>query len=303
MSQQPRSLSPRIQRERLAEYLRQAREDMGWSQGVAAEQMEWSLSKLQRIETAVNSVSWTDTKALVECYGLADNAAAQQLLAMARQARKRDTFTPFKKYLTPEYQALLSYEESASDIHSVNSFVMPGLLQTPGHARALLSVKHTGDKLEALIKARGIRQRILDEDHGPHFEFVIDEAMLYRQIGGRDVHIEQLARLRELSSQPKLELRIIPFSADAHLGLWEPFMIMTIPGAPITNTRCETIVYRETGDTEYLIKTDDDRINDYRQSYAAIADQTMSQSQTRDLIDRVKHQLEAPEGASPNPVR
>ncbi|CAM3432364.1 helix-turn-helix transcriptional regulator [Kibdelosporangium persicum] len=303
MSDESRSLSPLVLRERLADYLRRAREDKGWSQSSTANKMGWSLSKLQRIETAVVSVSWTDTKALVELYGLRDDTAAQHLLAMARQARRRDRFTPFKKHLTAEYQTLLSYEESALRIRSANSFVLPGLLQVPRYARALLSVKHSGAKLDALVKARQVRQQILDDPQGPRFEFLIDEAMLYRQIGGPDVLAAQLTRLLEISGRPNLTLRVIPFAAGAHLGLWEPFMIMTIPGGSLDAHDYETIVYRETGDSEYLIRTGDERINLYRTSFTEIEAQTLSPSETRDLIERARSRLGTPEAAAPDSAR
>jgi transcriptional regulator with XRE-family HTH domain len=302
MSQDPPSLNPLVLRERLAEYLRHAREQLEWSQGYTADQVGWSVSKLQRIETAVVSVSMTDTKALVDLYGLADDETTRRLLTMARQSRRRDQFTQYKKFLTAEYQALLSYERSASEVRSANSFVLPGLLQTPDYARALLSVKHTGAKLQGLVEARELRQQILIPDNGPFFVFLIDEAMLYRQVGGRDVLLAQLDRLRGLSKQENLEIRIIPFDAGAHLGLWEPFMLMTIPGFLATEGG-ETIVYRETGDTEYLIRGDDERIGNYEKSFTQISAQALSRSRTRDVIDRAKHRLDTPEAAPSNSAR
>jgi predicted XRE-type DNA-binding protein len=210
MSEANQAPSPLILRARLAEQLRQHRDQAGLSQSAAAGGVSWSVSKLQRIETAVVGISVTDTKALIDLYRVADQRTADQMLTMAKQARRRDRFTPYKKYFSAEYQALLSYEESAFEIRSVNSFVMPGLLQTPDYARALLSVKHSGEKLEALVEARKLRQEILDRETVRRHVFVFDEAMLRRQVGGRDVLLEQVIHLGRLSELANLELRIIP---------------------------------------------------------------------------------------------
>lgn len=287
---------PRFLRERLAERLRQHREHTGMSQGEAAGLVAWSVSKLQRIETGVVGISVTDTKALIELYGPVDDGIADRLLAMAREARRRDQYTTYRKFFTPEYQALLSYEESAADIRTVNAFLIPGLLQTPEYARALLSAKHSGEKLEGLVSARVLRQKIIDGD--ARFVFVIDEGALYRHIGGSDVLVEQLAHLRMMAERPNIELHIIPFRAGAHLGLWELYTIMTIPGSSLTGGDAETVVYREAGDDEHLVRDDEVRIGQYEASFRDVLAQSLDRKETRVLIDRLKLEVKGSEATS-----
>lgn len=296
------ALNPRFLRERLAEHLRHERERVPLSQGEAASGVAWSVSKLQRIETGIVGISVTDTMALLRLYGTSDPETVDRLTRLAKEARRRDRFTPYRKFFTAEYQTLLSYEQSASEVLLVNAFVLPGLLQTPDYARALLSVKHTGDKLEGLVKARAVRQEILERSDGPRFVFVVDEAALHRHIGGRQVLLEQLVHLRWLAERPNLDLHIIPYEAEAHLGLWELYVIMTIPASSLTGEPDQTIIYREAGDTEFLVHADETRIEDYRKRFADILAQSLDQADTCDLLDQLINKLKGSETASPAPV-
>ncbi|GLZ39149.1 helix-turn-helix transcriptional regulator [Actinokineospora sp. NBRC 105648] len=275
----------------LAEHLRADRERAGLSQGAAAERLGWSASKLQRIETAVVGISVTDTKALVDLYGMADRQTTDSLLAMARQARRRDAFAPYRKHLTDVYQVLLSYEGSASEVWSIDTVVVPGLLQVPGYARALLSLRHPAEKVAALVDARVLRQRLLEQDGGPRFTFLLDEAPLHRRVGGPAVLLDQLAHLHRITAGSAVELRVIPLTAGEHLGLWEPFMIMEIPGSPLTDTLRETVLYREVGDSEHLIRGGDPRVAEFRAGYAAAAAQALDAPASRSLIAELRDRL------------
>jgi transcriptional regulator with XRE-family HTH domain len=299
------ALNPRFLRERLAEHLRQERERARLSQSEAADGVAWSVSKLQRIETGVVGISATDTRALLQLYGTSEAETVDRLARLAGEARRRDRFTPFRKFMSSEYQALLSYEQSASEVFVVNAFLLPGLLQTPEYARALLSVKHTGDKLDALVEARTVRQRILDEPDGPRFVFVVDEGALHRHVGGSGVLHAQLTHLRRMMERPNLDLHIIPFTAAAHLGLWELYVIMTIPASTLTGEPDRTIVYREAGETEFLAHNDKTRVDEYRESFDKVLAESLDRTKTCDVLDRLIHELAGAEAASspPPPTR
>lgn len=297
-------LNPRFLRERLAEYLRQERERAGLNQNKAAVSLGWSESKLQRIETGIVGISATDTKALLQLYGTPDQETVDRLALLAQEARRRDRFTSYRKFLSAEYQTLLSYEQSATEVFVVNAFLLPGLLQTPEYARALLSVKHAGDKLEGLVNARAVRQEILDRSDSPRFVFVVDEGALHRHVGGSQVLFKQLVHLRRMAERPNLHLHIIPFTARAHLGLWELYVIMTIPASTLTGEPDQTIIYREAGDAEFLVNNDESRIKEYRTSFDTVLDESLNQAETFGLLDQLIQKLKSSEDPfSPSPAR
>ena len=285
-------ISPTLLREALAEHLRLLREERRLNQAEAAVRVRWSHSKLQRVETAVNGISPTDAKALVETYGVRDAAEVERIMDLADAARKREWFTPLKKFISPEYLELLAFEASATTIRSVNCFVMPGLLQTVEYARALLSVKHAGERLEGLLDGRSQRQReVLDRDTGVRLVFVIEEAMLRRQVGGRAVMAGQLAHLAEVAARPTVEIRVLPFTAGAHLGSWEQFMIMDLPDSEWIG-RDVRVVYLEIGESEHVIRDDRDRIAQYEEAFAGIVSQSLDAAASLAMINRLRSELE-----------
>lgn len=295
MGEDDRALSAYVLRMWLAEHLRSYRDATGLSQKDAADLLSWSVSKLQRVEAAAVGVSVTDAKALLQIYGVTDSAVVARFVEVAKVARKRDRFSHHRKHFTPEYNVLLAFEESATAIRSVSTFVLPGLLQIPDYARALLRIRHSGDKLDGLIAARALRQKILTREHAPDFTFLVDEALLRRRIGGPTVLLAQLGHLRQMSELDNVELRIIPFDADAHLGLWEEFVIMTIPASRVTGEAQETIVYREAGDSEHLVRDDGEpgrRTAQHQQAFDEVSRQALDVEESRALMDRLRVELQ-----------
>lgn len=100
------------------------------------------------------------------------------------------------------------FEAKAVAIYAFEARAVPGLLQTPGYARAVMSTGRPRETVDEHVSARMKRQEILVRDNGPRTWFVLDEAVPRRPFGGRDVMSEQITRLIELAtSHPRLELR------------------------------------------------------------------------------------------------
>ena len=79
------SASPLMLRRRLRTELRAARLEKGLTQEQVAKAMEWSLSKMNRIEKAKTGISANDLKALLPLYGVTDEEHTEELLALARR--------------------------------------------------------------------------------------------------------------------------------------------------------------------------------------------------------------------------
>ena len=80
------SSSPLVERRRLRAELRQARLDAGLTQEAVAEQMDWSLSKLIRIETGAVGISTNDLTALLRLYDIKDPKRIRALVAQGKEA-------------------------------------------------------------------------------------------------------------------------------------------------------------------------------------------------------------------------
>jgi transcriptional regulator with XRE-family HTH domain len=203
---------PTIYRRRLRNELRNAREAAGKTQRDVAAAMDWSQSKLIRIESGAVNISTNDLRALLGHYGI-DSARVGALVDVARAAREVPRWSIYKDVATPEYIAFLGYESSASVIRCFEPLFVPGLLQTEEYARTVISLdfSHDPQKVDPLVDLRVQRQELLVREPAPSLHFIVDEAVICRVAGGRDVMRRQLRHLQNLTDYPNITIRIVPF--------------------------------------------------------------------------------------------
>src|SRR4051794_41070755 len=123
-----------MQRRRLRVELRRARAAAGYTQRDVAEALDWSYSKLLRIENGQVGVSRTDLKALLDHYLITDEGQLKAFAQLARDGR-RQPWSAYRDVLNPDYMIYLGHEGSASTIRHFEQLVIPGLLQTEAYAR------------------------------------------------------------------------------------------------------------------------------------------------------------------------
>ncbi|WP_020116290.1 helix-turn-helix transcriptional regulator [Streptomyces canus] len=217
--------SAALQRLRLRTELRKARTRAGLTQRQVAAKMEWSSSKLIRIEAGEVGISVNDLRPLLAAYGITESRRVEPLLDLARNSRKMP-FSEYRDLFGKEFLQYLAFESSASIIRQFNSLQLPGLLQTEEYGRAIMRSYSTSvaeETLDRYIEARLLRQELLMSDEGSQLFFILDESVVRRQVGGRGVMRAQLERLAELAVRPRISVLILPFSAGAHAGMQGPF--------------------------------------------------------------------------------
>ncbi|MGW4758177.1 helix-turn-helix domain-containing protein [Streptomyces chartreusis] len=216
------------QRLKLRTELRKARTRAGLSQRHVAKQMEWSPSKVLRIESGEVSISVNDLRPLLAAYGISDRRQIESMLDLARGSR-RMPFAEYRDVFRPDFLRFLALEASASVARYFNSLQLPRLLQTEEYARAIATAYGSGPTLneidERRLEAQISRQDLLQSENCPQLQFIVDEAVLHRQIGGPGVMRAQLQRLAELSKHPKVTIMVVPYTAGAHPGLQGPFTL------------------------------------------------------------------------------
>ncbi|MFJ3965426.1 helix-turn-helix transcriptional regulator [Streptomyces sp. NPDC090036] len=129
------------------------------------------------------------------------------------------------------FQPFAAMEARASYISTYQAQLVYGLLQTSDYARAVLA---TGlpDELDDMLAARLDRQRILDREHPPMVWVVLDEAALYRPIGGPVVMRDQLAHLLSFRGKRWVRIQVLPFAAGEHASLIGSFTAMRFGDDP-----------------------------------------------------------------------
>ena len=100
--------------------------------------MDWSLSKIIRIEAASSGISANDLKALLQLYGVKDPEQVDALLALARAARERSWWSAYRDIAPQSLLQLIEYESAAHVIRQFETMFIPGILQTEDYARAVI---------------------------------------------------------------------------------------------------------------------------------------------------------------------
>jgi transcriptional regulator with XRE-family HTH domain len=129
------------------------------------------------------------------------------------------------------FQAYADMETRATYISTYQAQLVYGLLQTPEYARAVLGVRSDGD-LDAKVAARMERQRILAREQPPVAWVVLDEAVLHRQIGSREIMRNQLARLLDMPADGWTQVQVLPFEVGQHHGLPGTFNLLRFHDDP-----------------------------------------------------------------------
>jgi DNA-binding XRE family transcriptional regulator len=124
-------------------------------------------------------------------------------------------------------QTYYTYEVRAKVIKTFGALLVPGLLQTPDYARALLKEARNPD-VNTAVEARMKRQEILNRPSPPDLWVLLWEGMLDCPVGGKEAMRAQLAQILELADLPHISVRVVPKSAGAHLGLDGAFRIITV---------------------------------------------------------------------------
>jgi transcriptional regulator with XRE-family HTH domain len=223
---------PVTMRRRLRTELKRLRLLEGLTQRQAAEQLDWSLSKIIRIENGTNGLSTTDLRALLTLYGITRSNDINQLVLLARYSR-RLPFSDLRDVLPVEAVRFFGYEASASVIRQVQPLIVPGLLQTTEYARSILDILEADEhRVARLLESRRERQKLLAQKVGPPLlSCILDEAVLRRAVGGRTVMVRQLEHLLEMAARPNVEIRMLPFDLGGHRAVRGPFIVLEFANA------------------------------------------------------------------------
>jgi transcriptional regulator with XRE-family HTH domain len=215
------SESPAVARRRLRLTLRSLRDDRGLTQAAVADALGWSLSKLVRIELGEVTISRTDVMALLSHYGVDDGATVHPLLDLAKLSRRRDWWAEprFRGQVTKATAQLLEFETAARVIRSYQPSVFPGLLQTEEYAAPIVNYFFEEVPEETRTARLELRKRrydhVFDGETRPDYHLVVDESVIWRQIGGPQVMADQLGRILDRIHEGHVRVRILPFEESA----------------------------------------------------------------------------------------
>lgn len=280
--------SPVVQRRRLRTELRRARLDSGLTQEQVATAMDWSLSKLIRIENGSVGISTNDLKAILAHYKITDEGRTTELLALSRGARERSWWNGYRD-APPRLIQLIEYESASSIIRNFQPMLIPGLLQTEEYATAMirnLMPQAPAEDVKLRVEIRMKRQQLLQQRETPLMFFIMDEAAVRRLVGGQQAMRRQIRRLLDESDKPTVTIEIVPFSAGAHPGMQGPFMLFEFPDAADDDA-----LYLEGPDDARLNRDDAEEISRFRERFEILRELSLRPQGSSDLLRRLLDEL------------
>ncbi|MGQ4382481.1 helix-turn-helix domain-containing protein [Streptomyces sp. SAS_270] len=274
---------PAVRRRKLGAELRGLRTGAGLTSGEAARLVGWHQSKVSRIETGASGVKPADVRLLLDAYAVEDPELRHLLMVLAgtEEGGRHHWWHAYRGVLPPTYRDFISLESQARAMRTLETSVVPGLLQTAEYARAVTRAAVDGladPQLDTLVEVRLARQDVLRSNPPLELSAVLDEAVLRREVGGPEVMARQLDRLVEAAHLPQVRLQVLPFAAGAHIGITGPFVIFSFPNT----SDLDVVVLDQLTSSLYLERKED--LQAYSEAFQTLQFHALSPEDSLDYI-------------------
>jgi transcriptional regulator with XRE-family HTH domain len=261
--------------------LRRLREARGITREDAGYHIRGSESKISRMELGRVSFKERDVVDLLALYGVEEAAERDALVMLAREANAAGWWHQYADVLPDWFQTYVGLEEAASVLRVYEVQFVPGLLQTPSYARAVITRGQPGapaQEIERRVSMRITRQELLTKEGGPRLWAVVDEAALRRPVGSPEVFRSQLEHLIEVTQDARITLQVTPFGTGAPIAEAGAFTIMRFPEQDLPD-----VVYLEQLTSAlYLDKRED--VERYSEVMERLSVESESPERTADLL-------------------
>jgi len=221
---------PTVRSRRVGAELRRLRDAAGVTTAQAADLLNCSPAKISRIENGIVSARVGDLRLLLDRYGDQDEEHRAYLERLARESNKRGWWQDYGDTIPPYYADFIGLETDASYIKTWEPTIVPGLLQTPEYARAVMLANPamiSPAKLENYISIRRERQARLEQGTDVRLDAVIWEVALVTTVGSDEVQRGQLGRLLELMDRPNISVQVLPLEAGDKANMSGSFVMFS----------------------------------------------------------------------------
>ncbi|WLQ38136.1 helix-turn-helix transcriptional regulator [Streptomyces castrisilvae] len=217
---------------------------------------------------------------------LADRALNTGGLLQAAMEEVRDAIKRARTRHPGWFRDFARTEAEAVALHIYSTQAIPGLLQTEEYARAVFTQRRPlldEQTIEKRVADRMARQQIFERWPAPTLSFLLEETVLQRPIGGRDVHRAQLQRLLAVGRMRNVELQVMTTDRSEHPSLDASFTLVTPRGR-------QEAAYTETYGHARLI-TDPAEVRVFTERFGIMRAQALSPRETLMLIEKMLGEL------------
>jgi len=268
--------------------LRSLRVGAGLTTEQVAKQLGFSRYKVSRLENGQRGASQVDILRLCELYQV-DEKYRLYLIKLAAEGKQRGWRPPFGL----PHSDYIGLEAEAASISDYGLAIVPGLLQTPEYARAIVRSGVSAQEpqiVEERVRVRIARQQLLFSSDAPTFEAVLDESVLHRVVGRPAVMLAQLRRLLEMSELPHVTIRIVPYDAGSVPAGVNKFVILRFELSYIA----DIVLIEELTSHHYL--EEPEQVETYSSTFRTLAGLSAGPAASRAMILRELRAYESKTG-------
>jgi hypothetical protein len=273
--------SPTARRRRLSIELKKLREQSALTCAQVGAALDWSGSKVNRMETGSGRIQPSDIDALCRFYDTTD-ALREFLKSLARQAKTRGWWQVHGTGVPEWFSIYIGLEQDASTFRQYQCELLPGLMQTTAYACELhkTGAHMTADDIDRAVRVRLERQSMLTRPDAPDTWFIVNEGAVRNVIGDRALMREQLERILESAELPTVTLQVLPFDS----GTYPATGSFTMLGFP--DPEDPDIVYRD-GITDAIYLEGEHHVREYTRAFDGLRAAALSPQRSSELIKSV----------------
>ncbi|MDT9689247.1 helix-turn-helix transcriptional regulator [Streptomyces sp. P9(2023)] len=270
--------SPTARRRRLSIELKKLRETNDFTCAQVGDALDWSGSKVNRMETGTGRVQPSDVDALCRFYGT-DDELREFLKSLARQAKTKGWWQAHGSGIPSWFSIYIGLEQDMSTFRQYQCEFLPGLMQTPAYATELHRATNQMSALDIqrAVQVRMERQTMLTRADAPDAWFVVHESTLRNVIGDHGLMREQLERVLESIELASVTLQVLRFDAGPYPATGS-FTLMGFPDAEDPD-----IVYRD-GITDAIYLEGNDDVREYTRAFDKLRAAAASPHHSAQLI-------------------
>jgi transcriptional regulator with XRE-family HTH domain len=302
--------APALARRQLRRRLRRAREQASVTQQAVTKLMDWSPSKIIRLEAGHNPIGTSDLRALLMHYRVAA-PEVEAYVELARAARTPGVVDRYRAVLSPQMADWIEYEASSAGIRWLQINLIPGIAQTRDYASEVIDtfLRRPVDgetpewdaRRQGLIDARVFRGELLTRADGPRIALIIDEAALRRRVGGTDLMRAQLERLKMLNTvgraangdtiapeeNPGISIQVVPYTEGVYPQLRGAFELLEF------SDEDENLIYLENGHGNEIIRDAVDEPTPFFDLFLDLQERLRPPTETNQIIDDIIESMAA----------
>ncbi|MQA25895.1 MAG: helix-turn-helix domain-containing protein [Micromonosporaceae bacterium] len=278
---------PTLRAQWLGKHLRDLRDAARLKLTDAAEHIQRDSATVSRFERGLTPPRTPDVLELLNLYGVDDPVLRDGLEDLSREIWRKGWWDGYKQHMAVQIIDAAWLESRTERLRDFSTLVLPGLLQTPEYAEAIMRAADPDtpeERVQSRIEFRMRRQQVLTQDEPLPYRSILDEATVHRAVGGAEVMRAQLQHLLDASDHPNVTIRVLPFATGAPASPEGAFALFTMaePFSDVAQINTEGgAIYLETPEAER-----------FDEAYTRLEQEALSAEDSRAFIKSRMEQLE-----------